>query len=214
MKKLIILIVIMVAGNNFAFSQENSQKETLIVIHTDYGDITAKLYNDTPQHRDNFIKLINEGWYEGSPFHRIIKNFMIQGGGNADGKQDPGYRIPAEINPKHYHKKGALSAARQGDQVNPERESSGCQFYIVQGKKVPENQLESFSKKSGVKYTDEQKSAYKTLGGTPHLDGQYTVFGEVIMGLDVVDKIAAVKTNKMKGDRPVEELTMTIEIVE
>ncbi len=95
----------MVAGNNFAFSQENSQKETLIVIHTDYGDITAKLYNDTPQHRDNFIKLINEGWYEGSPFHRIIKNFMIQGGGNADGKQDPGYRIPAEINPKHYHKK-------------------------------------------------------------------------------------------------------------
>lgn len=214
MKKLIILIVIMVAANSLAFSQENTKKETIILIHTNYGDITAKLYNDTPLHRDNFIKLINEGWYEGSPFHRIIKDFMIQGGGNADGTQDPGYRIPAEFNPKHYHKKGALSAARQGDQVNPKKESSGCQFYIVQGKKVPENQLEMYSKRSGVKYTDEQKKEYKTLGGTPHLDGAYTVFGEVIMGLDVIDKIAAVKTNKMKGDRPVEELTMTIEIVE
>ncbi|MBI9039251.1 MAG: peptidylprolyl isomerase [Bacteroidales bacterium] len=214
MKKLILLIVIMVAGNNFAFSQENSKKETIVVIHTKYGDITAKLYNDTPQHRDNFIKLVNEGWYEDSPFHRIIKNFMIQGGGNSDGRQDPGHRIPAEFTPNHYHKKGALSAARQGDQVNPEKESSGCQFYIVQGKKVPESQLASFSKRNGIKYTDEQKNVYKTLGGTPHLDGDYTVFGEVIMGLDVVDKIAAVKTNKMKGDSPVEKLTMTIEIVE
>lgn len=214
MKKLIILIVIMVAGNNFAFSQENTKKETIIVIHTQYGDITAKLYNDTPKHRDNFIKLINEGWYEGSPFHRIIKSFMIQGGGNADGRPDPGYTIPAEFNPKYYHKKGALSAARMSDQVNPKKESSGSQFYIVQGNKVPENQLASYSRKTGVNYTDEQKQVYKTLGGTPHLDGAYTVFGEVIMGLDVVDKIAAVKTNKMKGDRPVEELTMTIEIVE
>ena len=214
MKKLIILIVIMVAANSYAFSQGNTQKETIIVIHTSYGDITAKLYNDTPLHRDNFIKLINEGWYEGSPFHRIIKNFMIQGGGNADGRQDPGYTIPAEITPNHYHKKGALSAARLGDPVNPEKESSGCQFYIVQGNKIPDTQLKSFSQRSGLNYTEEQKQVYKTLGGTPHLDGDYTVFGEVIMGLDVVDKIAAVKINKMKGDRPVEELTMTIEIVE
>ena len=130
------IILVLAVFFSLQLMSQNSKPETLIVIHTSYGDITAKLYNDTPLHRDNFIKLINEGWYNGSIFHRIIKNFMIQGGGNADGKQDPGYTIPAEFNSKYTHKKGALSAARQSDQVNPEKRSSGSQFYIVQGQVV------------------------------------------------------------------------------
>ncbi|HJN05421.1 MAG TPA: peptidylprolyl isomerase [Bacteroidales bacterium] len=160
---------------------QTEKPETIAVIHTTLGDITVKLNNDTPLHRDNFIKLVNEGWYEDSPFHRVINNFMIQGGHNKDGKVDPGYTIKAEILPNHSHKKGVLAAARMGDQVNPERNSSGCQFYIVQNQR-----------------------------GTPHLDGGYTIFGEVIMGLDVVDKIAAVQTGR--GDVPVETVTMKIEI--
>jgi len=115
---------------------QTQKPETLVVIHTSMGDITAKLYNDTPQHRDNFIKLVKEGWYNGSPFHRVISQFMIQGGGNANGKTDPGYTVPAEFLPNHFHKKGALSAARMGDQVNPKKASSGSQFYIVQGQVV------------------------------------------------------------------------------
>lgn len=160
---------------------QNEKPETIAVIQTTLGDITVKLYNDTPLHRDNFIKLVNEGWYDDSPFHRVINNFMIQGGHNRDGKVDPGYTIDAEILPNHSHKKGVLAAARMGDQVNPERKSNGCQFYIVQNQR-----------------------------GTPHLDGAYTVFGEVIMGLDVVDKIAAVQTGR--GDVPVEAVTMNIKI--
>ena len=165
---------------------QTTKPETLVVFHTTMGDITAKLYNDTPLHRDNFIKLINEGWYEDSPFHRIINNFMIQGGHNKDGKVDPGYTIEAEILPNHTHNKGALAAARMGDQVNPEKRSSGCQFYIVQNP-----------------------------NGTPHLDGNYTVFGEVLDGLDVVDKIAAVKTTRPEhNNMPTAPVTMTIEILE
>ncbi len=162
---------------------QTEKPETIAVIHTTLGDITVKLYNDTPLHRDNFIKLVNEGWYKGSYFHRVINNFMIQGGHNKDGKVDPGYTIEAEILPTHSHKKGALAAARLGDQVNPEKRSSGCQFYIVQNP-----------------------------NGTPHLDGGYTVFGEVIMGIDVVDKIAVVQ--KGRGDVPVKQITMTVEIIE
>lgn len=191
---------------------QTEKPETLIIIHTTMGDITAKLYNDTPQHRDNFIKLINEGWYEGSPFHRVIKNFMIQGGGNADGRQDPGYTVPAEFRTNHYHKKGALSAARMGDQVNPKKASSGSQFYIVQGQVVPPAHLDRFAAQSGITYTEEQKTTYGTLGGTPHLDGGYTVFGEVVDGMDVIDKIAAVQTGR--GDVPTVPVTMTIEILE
>lgn len=160
--------------------------EQLAIIHTTKGDITVKLYNDTPLHRDNFIKLVNEGWYDDSPFHRVINNFMIQGGGNQDGRPDPGYKIDAEILPNHMHKKGVLAAARMPDQVNPNKQSSGSQFYIVQNQR-----------------------------GTPHLDGGYTVFGEVIMGLDVVDKIAAVQTTGQdKGSVPLEAVTMTIELVD
>ena len=170
------------------------------------------LYNDTPQHRDNFIKLINEGWYEGSPFHRVIKNFMIQGGGNANGKTDPGYTIPAEFKTNHFHKKGALSAARMGDQVNPEKRSSGSQFYIVQGKRVDDRTLNAMSAQTGFVYTEEQKQVYKTIGCTPHLDGGYTVFGEVIDGFQVIDLIAAVPTDP--GNAPIKKVTMTIEIVD
>lgn len=191
---------------------QNVKPETFIVIHTTYGDITAKLYNDTPKHRDNFIKLIKEGWYKNSPFHRVIKNFMIQGGGNADGRQDPGYTVDAEILPNHFHKKGALSAARMGDQANPKKNSSGCQFYIVQGQVANDQYLNSISAQTGHKFTEEEKTAYKTIGGTPHLDGGYTVFGEVISGFEVIDKIASVQTGR--GDVPVTPVTMTIEILD
>ena len=191
---------------------QDSKPETLVVIHTSYGDITAILYNDTPKHRDNFIKLVKEGWYTDSPFHRVIKNFMIQGGSNKDGQTDPGYRVDAEILPNHYHKKGVLSAARMGDQVNPKKESSGSQFYLVQGQVVPMSYLDQVSAKTGHIFTEEQKLVYTTLGGTPHLDGGYTVFGEVVMGIEVIDAIAAVETRR--GDKPVMEITMTIEISE
>ena len=168
--------------------------------------IKAKLYNDTPKHRDNFIKLINEGWYNGSPFHRVIKEFMIQGGQNADGRLDPGYTIPAEITSNHFHKKGALAAARMPDQVNPKKESSGSQFYIVQGKKFDEAWLDMYENRTGKVFSARQRQAYQTVGGSPHLDGDYTVFGEVTEGLDVVDKIAVVKTGAQ--DVPVEPVTI------
>ncbi len=204
------LILAVVMG--FALSLSAQQKaETMIVIKTNYGNMTAKLYNDTPQHRDNFIKLVKQGWYTDSPFHRVIKNFMIQGGGNKDGRNDPGFTVEAEFRPQHIHKKGALAAARTADQVNPERRSSGSQFYIVQGQKYDEATLNNFSQRTGVSYTDEQKKVYATKGGTPHLDGTYTVFGEVIDGFDVIDKIAAVQTGQ--GDKPVKPVTMKIEIL-
>lgn len=189
-----------------------AQNETKVLIKTTLGDITVMLYDDTPLHRDNFIKLVNEGWYNGSPFHRVIKNFMIQGGQNADGSVDPGYRIPAEIKPNHFHKKGALAAARQADQVNPQKMSSGSQFYIVQGQVMNETQLNMFESRYGKVFNAKQRQAYQTIGGTPHLDGDYTVFGEVTNGLEIVDKIAAVKTGYM--DVPVEPVTIiSMEIV-
>ena len=187
------------------------EKETLVLIKTTKGNITVKLYNDTPLHRDNFIKLINEGWYNNSPFHRVINNFMIQGGHNQDGSVDPGYTIPAEFRANHFHKKGALAAARQGDQVNPQRASSGCQFYIVQGQVLTEAHIEMYKQRYGLTFTPEQVEAYTTVGGTPHLDGQYTVFGEVVEGLEIVDAIAKVKTGYM--DVPVEPVVMSIEIL-
>jgi peptidyl-prolyl cis-trans isomerase B (cyclophilin B) len=194
-----------------AASLSAQQKTTKFIIHTDYGDIKGYLYNDTPQHRDNFIKLVKEGWYNGSVFHRVIKDFMIQGGHNASGKMDPGYKIPAEIRPNHFHKKGALAAARQGDRVNPEKKSSGSQFYIIQGRVFNEPTLQMMEQQKGVSFTDEQIKAYTSVGGTPHLDGAYTVFGQVADGYDVIDKIATVKTKP--GDRPVEDVKMTIEIL-
>ena len=207
MKKLLLILCFFLG-----MAAQAQDKETKVLIKTSMGDITVMLYNDTPQHRDNFIKLVNEGWFTGSPFHRVIKNFMIQGGQNADGRVDPGYRIPAEIKSNHFHKKGALAAARQADQVNPQKMSSGSQFYIVQGQVWNETQLNMFESRYGKVFNAKQRQAYQSIGGTPHLDGDYTVFGEVTEGLDIVDKIAAVKTGYM--DVPVDPVTIiSMEIV-
>jgi cyclophilin family peptidyl-prolyl cis-trans isomerase len=201
----------------FAFALVSAMafaQSTKVLIETSKGNITVVLYDDTPLHRDNFVKLVESGFYEGLLFHRVINKFMIQGGDplsknaapNARlGNGDPGYTIPAEIvYPTHFHKKGALAAARTGDNVNPERRSSGSQFYIVQGQTYTDMQLDQFEKRMGKTFTTKERDTYATIGGTPHLDNQYTVFGEVVEGLGVVDKIAAVET--APGDRPVEDV--------
>ncbi|HKK40747.1 MAG TPA: peptidylprolyl isomerase, partial [Cryomorphaceae bacterium] len=190
---------------------KNAKKEEMVVISTKYGDMVVRLYDDTPLHKENFLKLAQDGFYDGLLFHRVIQSFMIQGGdpnsrgaekGVSLGMGGPGYTIPAELNSNHIHKKGALSAARLGDAVNPERESSGSQFYIVQGKTIDENTLMRMASQKTTKpgadafsYSEEQKKVYSEIGGTPHLDGQYTVFGEVVEGLNIVDSIAAEKTD-------------------
>lgn len=190
------------------------EKETLVLIDTDMGKIKVKLYNETPQHRDNFIKLINEGRYDGLIFHRIIKQFMVQGGDVTSkdapidkplGDGDLGYTVPAEIvYPKYFHKRGALCAARTGDDTNPERASSATQFYIVTGKFFTDMELDKKEAEEGIKYTPEQREAYKIQGGAPHLDNKYTVFGEVVKGQDVVDKMHLVVTNDK--DRPLKNI--------
>lgn len=196
-------------------------KDRIVLISTNFGDMKVKLYKETPLHRDNFVKLAKEGFYDGTIFHRVIKNFMIQGGdpnskdakpGARLGTGGPGYTVDAEfVFPEFFHKKGALSAARQGDGVNPKKASSGSQFYIVQGKPVSEKELKQLEGKLKVVFTDEQKKVYSEVGGTPFLDNNYTVFGEVIEGLEVIDKIAAVSTQR--GDRPVEDVKMTVKIL-
>jgi len=213
MKKAFILFMVIFMGANIAGNAQKAKPadtRTKVQIHTDYGDMVLVLYNETPKHKENFIKLINQGWYNGSPFHRVIKDFMIQGGSTAE-KPDPGYTIPAEFNPKLYHKFGALAAARTGDDVNPTKASSGSQFYIVQGQKYDDNTLDAFEKRMNRTLTPEQRQAYKTAGGTPFLDGGYTVFGEVISGFDVIGKIAAVQTDK--GNKPLKDVKMTVQIV-
>ena len=207
-----MLLLALVLVGLTGYAQKTTEKETVVVIKTSMGTIKAKLYNDTPKHRDNFLKLVNEGWYNGSPFHRVIKDFMIQGGQNADGRLDPGYTVPAEIKGNYFHKKGALAAARMPDQVNPKKASSGSQFYIVQGRVYDDNWLDMFENRSGKVLSARQRQTYKTIGGTPHLDGDYTVFGEVTEGLDVVDKIAAVKTGGQ--DVPVDPVTIISVTVE
>jgi peptidyl-prolyl cis-trans isomerase B (cyclophilin B) len=169
---------------------------------TSMGDITLVLYDDTPIHRDNFIKLVKENFYSGILFHRVIPNFMIQGGDPTTRATNPGPQlgtIPAEFRPNHWHKKGALAAARTGGPGNPQMASSGSQFYIVVGKPCSVNEL-SQMEASGQhpKFTDEQKKIYTSTGGTPHLDYTYTVYGEVTEGLDVVDKIALVPCSATK----------------
>ena len=241
-----------------------TEKMTKVELETSLGNIVVELYNETPQHRDNFIKLVKEGYYDGVLFHRVIKDFMVQtGDGNSKtagpntmlGDGDPGYTIPAEfVYPKYFHKRGALAAARTADQVNPERRSSGSQFYIVTGKIYGSEELKMMTQRmaemrkqdifrrlvnenrdrvealqksqdqaglqelqneliqlteaeaaqSPFTMTDEQINAYTTVGGTPHLDGQYTVFGEVIEGMDVVDKIQNVETGQ--ADRPITDV--------
>jgi len=195
--------------------------ERIVEISTDMGSIQIKLYDNTPLHRDNFIKLASEGYYNGTLFHRVIKNFMIQGGdpnsidakpGQMLGQGGPNYTIPAEFAKENFHKKGALAAARMSDEVNPQKASSGSQFYITQGRTYSDNELNQFELGYGVKFTEEQRIAYKTIGGTPHLDGNYTVFGEVISGLEVIDVIAATKTGK--ADRPQQDIKITIRVIQ
>lgn len=252
------------AGSKRQTNHMENEKRTLVKLETTMGNITVALYNETPKHRDNFIKLVKEGVYDSTLFHRVIKQFMIQAGDpdskNASdtamlGSGDVGYTIPAEFNPKFFHKKGVLAAARQGDDVNPEKASSGCQFYIVTGRKFTEPQLlgmenkineqreealfdslarqhmkeiykmrkagdnagllelqdtleaqarELADKEEKFRFTPEQIKAYSTIGGAPHLDGSYTVFGEVTEGMEVVDNIEIAKTNR--ADRPIENI--------
>jgi peptidyl-prolyl cis-trans isomerase B (cyclophilin B) len=198
----------------------NAPKNCLVQLETDHGTMTILLYDETPLHRDNFIKLAEEGFYNDLIFHRVINGFMIQGGDpnskNAKkntplGSGGPGYQIKAEFNPKYVHVKGALAAARTGDASNPERKSSGSQFYIVDGKPYNEEAIKSLEFQKGIKYSDEQKKILIEQGGTPFLDMDYTVFGRVIEGLEVIDKIAAAKTNR--GDRPQEDIKMNIKVV-
>lgn len=188
---------------------------TYAEIETDFGTMKVKLYNSTPKHRDNFIKLANENFYDDLLFHRVINGFMIQGGdpdskGAAPEKNlgggGPGYQIDAEIGALHI--KGALAAARTN---NPEKKSSGSQYYIVQGRPQSDAELDVIEQQKKVKYSPEQRELYKTLGGTPQLDNEYTVFGEVVEGIEVVDKIAAVQT--APGDRPVEDVKMKVRIL-
>ena len=206
--------------NTDTMENKTDEKDYYVKLSTSYGDMVIKLYNETPKHRDNFLKLVKEGYYNDLLFHKVIKDFMIQGGDpqskNAGPKQQlgsggPGYTIPAEFNNNLIHKKGALSAARLGGPSNPQKESSGSQFYIVLGKTFSDAELSQMELR-GKKYTEEQKKIYREIGGYPPLDNDYTVFGEVISGLDVIDKIAAVKT--APGDRPLQDVKMKMEIVE
>ena len=197
-----------------------SQERTKVLISTSFGNMVVELYNETPQHRDNFVKLVRERFYDGTLFHRIIPNFMIQGGdpdsrGAAPnvqlGNGGPGYTIPAELVDGLFHKKGVLAAARLGDAVNPKKESSGSQFYLVQGQVFTEEKLWSFGLRSGKKYTEKQTKTYTTIGGAPHLDGFYTVFGEVVKGLEVIELIANLKRDK--NNRPIKDVEMSISII-
>jgi len=250
-------------------AQDKGEKRKMVIIKTEYGDMKVALYNETPKHRDNFLKLTKQGYYNGLLFHRVISEFMIQGGdpdsrnakpGQQLGEGGPSYTIDNEINTELLHKKGALAAARESDQINPEKKSSGSQFYIVQGVVFPANNLSqleakgnekltksfmrqltmanedslkfyqqsgnqaAFSKlierlqneakakaeKTPFKLTEAQKQVYTTIGGTPHLDGNYTVFGEVIEGLSVIDSIAAQPTDP--ASRPLKDIKMEIKV--
>lgn len=215
MRKFVFLLLLI---PTLSMAQNRKKKDYLVSLNTTYGVMRLVLYDQTPQHKENFIKLVNQKFYDSLLFHRIIPLFMIQGGdpnsrkAQADqplGNGDVGYKIPAEFVPSLFHKKGALAAARDG---NPEKASSGCQFYIVQGRVWDDaglqKQLDRIQTMKGRLPTDEQKQVYKTLGGAPHLDGNYTVFGEVIDGLAIVDSAAKQPRNEM--DRPNQSIRMTM----
>jgi peptidyl-prolyl cis-trans isomerase B (cyclophilin B) len=219
MKKIIMLAAILSLG--FAvFSQKDSvvtrkDRKKDVLLQTNYGDIVVRLSDSTPLHRDNFLKLVKTGYYDSVLFHRVIKNFMIQGGdpesknakpGQPLGNGGPSYTVPAEFRASLFHKKGVIAAARDN---NPEKASSASQFYIVQGKIFTDAGLDSVEtyRLNGRKIPSDQREVYKTIGGTPHLDQNYTVFGEVAKGLDVVNKIAGVPTSKGPDrDRPLEDV--------
>ncbi len=193
------------------------KRETIVRIQTPIGDIRVRLYDETPQHRDNFLKLVQEGFYDSLLFHRIIRNFVIQGGdpeskyaqpGALLGGGDVGYTIPAEI--RFPHVRGAIAAARMPDAVNFRRASSGCQFYIVQGQRQDDASLDEWERRLGFKFSPEWRARYKAFGGLPQLDGQYTVFGEVVSGMEVVDRIAALPRDAF--DRPLEDVRIFLRV--
>ncbi len=206
---LILLVGILVVGC------KQVTEERIVIIETEYGTMEARLYNSTPGHRDNFVKLVKDKYYDDLLFHRVINGFMIQGGdpnsrnappGQRLGSGGPGYTIPAEIGSPHF--KGTLAAARTGGPSNPNKESSGSQFYIVHGGAQTQQSLEVTGKQKGITYSQVHVEKYMNLGGTPMLDMEYTVFGELISGMEVIDKIAAVQTDP--SDRPTEDVKMTI----
>ncbi|MBR6899213.1 MAG: peptidylprolyl isomerase [Bacteroidales bacterium] len=225
MKKLYFLAIFLFAaflGNSQVSvkQQKESFKGARVEMVTNYGRIVLLLYDETPLHRDNFIKLATNRVFDGLLFHRVIEKFMIQGGdptskdaesGKMLGDGTLGYNIPAEFRPELFHKRGALCAAREGDMVNPKKESSASQFYIVQGRVWNTEELDNLQKRMKREIPAEQRDVYTTIGGTPFLDGEYTVFGEVIEGMEVVDKIAAVKCDK--NDRPLEDVRIEKVIV-
>lgn len=208
----ITLIIVLMQGFSLSlFSQTVGQT---VLIETSMGNMKCGLFEETPMHAENFIKLAKEGFYEGILFHRVMNNFMIQCGdplskkaqkGQALGYGDPGYTIPPEFHPDLYHRKGVMATARQPDQINPNKESNGSQFYFVQGIKLSDQQLDAMEKDgSHISFTPEQRMIYKSIGGTPHLDYSYTVFGEVLEGLEIIDKIAAVPVDQR--NRPIEDV--------
>ncbi len=189
-----------------------------VLIKTDSGEMVLRLHDETPLHRDNFIKLVRSHYYEGIGFHRVIAGFMIQAGDertrqNVDTNNLlKSYTLPAEFNPLFFHKKGVLAAARMGDNVNPKKESSGVQFYVVQGRVFTDASLDSVEtyRLNGRKLPPAHRQVYKTLGGAPHLDQNYTIFGELVRGFDVLDKIASTKTSgRQGGDKPIETIRIS-----
>lgn len=222
MKRLLIgllhcLIVVSLAAQKDSTVKKKDRKRD-VLMQTTMGDIVIRLSDSTPLHRDNFLKLVKVGYYDSVLFHRVIKEFMIQSGdpnskrapaGQPLGNGGPGYTIPAEFRTTLFHKKGAIAAARTGDNVNPQKASSGSQFYLVQGKVYTDAGLDSLEtgRLNGRKIPVATRESYKTIGGVPHLDQGYTVYGEVVKGLDVVDKIAAVQTSRAQDrDRPLQDV--------
>lgn len=219
LRKLILSALLVTMPFLFCYSAKKKEKRSVVRIETTQGVVRVALLDDTPKHRDNFLKLVEKGLYDGTLFHRVIKDFMIQGGdpdsrgaekGKLLGEGDVGYTLPSEFQlPYYYHLRGALAAAREGDSVNPEMRSSGCQFYIVWGQKFGPASLKKQRarlEESGIEMTAQMYEDYLQYGGTPHLDGTYTVFGEVIEGLEVVGKIQAVATDS--NDRPLEDVVV------